>query len=544
MPPPGPKDREGTDHDVAQPANGGARKVELVVHPDVAIDPERLREAAAEAAGLAPESVRHVATRRRSIDARRGRVRVAISADVYTVAPPSVAAPTPRSLPSLTGEVEVVIVGAGPAGLFCALQLAERGIRAVVVERGEEVRDRRRTVAKLSQRGELQADSNYAFGEGGAGTFSDGKLYTRSAKRGPVRRVLSDLVAYGAPDDILIDARPHIGTNRLPAVITRLREHLLSAGQVVRFGARVSDLLRRSDDVEGVVLADGQRIAARAVVLATGHSAADIYHLVARHGGALEGKAFAMGLRVEHAQGFVDRAQYGAHAGHPGLGSASYRIVERLGETSVYSFCMCPGGFIVPAATEAEQQVVNGWSPRKRKGRYANSGLVVEIGPRQLAQAGFDPTDPFAALAYRTSVEQAAFSAGGGAFVAPAQRLSDLLASRTSTSLPATSYPRGAVPADLAKVLGPLADPLRAALSRIDRKIPGFAGHDSIALGVESRTSAPLRIVRDVKTLQNPSLAGLYPAAEGAGYAGGIMSAALDGIRIADTIAGVTTTPK
>lgn len=507
------------------------------MHPDVALDEARLRGVAARAAGFDVDEVTHVAPVRRSIDARRRRVRLALTLDVHRRPPSPAERPVPRALPTLRGEPEVVIVGAGPAGLFCALQLAECGIRAVILERGEAVQDRRRTVAKLSQRGQLDPESNYAFGEGGAGTFSDGKLYTRAAKRGPVAQILRDLVAYGAPPDVLVDARPHIGTNRLPAVVTTLRAHLESAGQRVRFGSRVTDLLCKGAAIQGVALQNGERIAAPSVVLATGHSASDVYRLVARHGGVVQAKAFAMGVRVEHAQAFVDATQFGALAGHPALGSAAYRIVERVGDTSVYSFCMCPGGFIVPAATEPGHQVVNGWSPRKRRGRFANSGLVVEVGPTQLAQAGFDPDDVFAGLAYRSALERSAYAAGGGDFVAPAQRLSDLLAQRPSTSLPGCSYPAGLRPADLGELLGPLGGPLVAALGRIDRKLVGFAAPEGLALGVESRTSAPIRIVRDTDTLQNPTIAGLYPAAEGAGYAGGIMSAALDGMRIAHRIA-------
>lgn len=513
--------------------------VELTLHPDVLLDAAELRDRAAQAAHVKASDVRHVRVVRRTIDARHGRVRVIVQAEVLTGTGSSndEPDPQPRELPALEGEPSVVVIGAGPAGLFCALRLAERGVRCLVIERGQPVGVRRHDVAKLSQRGELDGESNYCFGEGGAGTFSDGKLYTRASKRGSVNDVLRALVSYGAPADILVDARPHIGTNRLPRVVSAMREHLMAAGQRVLFGARVDGLLRRGAAVTGVRLADGTTIAAQHVVLATGHSASDVYEWLAREGAQLAFKPFALGVRVEHDQAFIDRTQYGALAGHPALGSAPYRVVVQACGVGVFSFCMCPGGFIVPAATSRGEQVVNGWSPSSRRGRFANSGLVVEVGAKELARASLDPSDPFAGLRYQRMVERRAYEAGGGAFVAPGQRLADLRAGRASTSLPETSYPRGAVPARLDHVLGGLAAPLREALGRIDRNMPGYAGHETIAVGVESRTSAPIRIERDRETLEAPGLSGLYPCAEGAGYAGGIMSAALDGMRIADAIA-------
>ena len=511
-------------------------RVELALHPDLLLDPARVRQAAAREARLDERKVADVRIVRRTIDARHRQVRVQLQVDVFLQAPAPERAPEPLALPALTGEPEVVIVGAGPAGLFCAWRLAQHGVRARVLDRGQALPQRRRDVAKLSQRGELDGDSNYCFGEGGAGTFSDGKLYTRANKRGPVRDVLEALVAYGASDEILRDGRPHIGTNRLPGVVGALTAHLQSAGHELRFGARVDELRYRQGRVTGVRLADGSTIDARAVVLATGHSAEDVYRMLQRAGAQLEPKPFAIGVRVEHPQAFIDRTQYGELAGHPALGAASYRLVERAGDVGVFSFCMCPGGYIVPAASAQGQQVVNGWSPSARRGRFANSGLVVEVGAAQLAAAGLDPSDPFAGSQLQRQLEALAYEAGGGAFVAPAQRLSDLLAQRASSALPETSYPRGVVPARLDQLLGVLGAPLRQALAQIAQRLRGFTGPDAVAVGLESRTSAPLRIVRDPHSLQAPGLAGLFPAAEGAGYAGGIMSAALDGIRIADML--------
>jgi uncharacterized FAD-dependent dehydrogenase len=514
-------------------------RVELTLHPDVLLDEAKLRDAAASAARVKPKEVADVRLVRRTIDARHGKVRVIVLADVALHDGPSLPARTsePSALPSLSGEPAVVVVGAGPAGLFCAWRLAQLGVRCVLLERGQAVAQRRHDVAKLSQRGELDVESNYCFGEGGAGTFSDGKLYTRASKRGSVEEVLEAFVAYGAPADVLVNARPHIGTNRLPKVVGALRAHLESAGQRVVFGARVDDVLKNGDAVGGVRLADGSTLPARVVVLATGHSAGDVYEWLARAGAPLSFKPFALGVRVEHDQAFIDRTQYGALAGHPALGSAPYRIVVQACGVGVFSFCMCPGGHIVPASTSQAQQVVNGWSPSSRRGRFANSGLVVEVGAQQLKDFKLDPSDAFAGAKLQKLIEQRAYEAGGGAFVAPGQRLDDLRAGRLSTDLPATSYPRGATPARLDRVLGGLGAPLREALAKIDRSMPGFAGHDAIAVGVESRTSAPIRIEREPTTLQSPGLRGLYPCAEGAGYAGGIMSAALDGMRIAEAIA-------
>ncbi|HMI91080.1 MAG TPA: NAD(P)/FAD-dependent oxidoreductase, partial [Polyangiales bacterium] len=477
-------------------------RVELSLHPDALLDPARLRAAAAKAAQLNEARVQDVRIVRRAIDARRRNVRVQLLVDVFTAVPAALDAPQPLALSALSGAPAVLIVGAGPAGLFCAWRLAQLGVRAHVLDRGQGVAQRRRDVALLSQRGQLDEESNYCFGEGGAGTFSDGKLYTRANKRGPVRDVLEALCAYGASDEILRDARPHIGTNRLPRVVGALRAHLESAGQLVTFGARVIGLLQRGGRVAGVQLADGSTLDARAVVLATGHSAADVYRMLHAAGAQLEPKPFAIGVRVEHAQAFIDRTQYGELAGHPALGAAAYRLVERAGDVGVFSFCMCPGGYIVPAATSQGQQVVNGWSPSARRGRFANSGLVVEVGPAQLAAAGLEPGDPFSGLGLQQQLEARAYEAGGGEFVAPAQRLSDLLAGRASSALPETSYPRGVAPARLDQLLGVLGPPLRDALARIERKLRGFAGADAVAVGLESRTSAPLRVARDSQSLQ------------------------------------------
>lgn len=513
-------------------------EVSLELHPDALLSETALRDAAARRAGLRPSDVVAVVLRRRSIDARKGRVRVHALVEVHTNTPPGIQAPRPRVLAPMTGAVKVAIVGAGPAGMFCAWRLAQRGIRSVVFERGKPVRARRKDLAGLSQRGQLDPESNYCFGEGGAGTFSDGKLYTRSKKRGSVREVLEAFAAYGAPPEILVDARPHIGTNRLPKVITQMREHLESAGVSFEFGTRVDGLRVEQGRVCGVELADGHGVNAAAVVVCPGHSAPDVVRWTVRAGAAVSFKPFAIGVRIEHPQTLVDRIQYGELAGHPVLGAAYYRLVERIGDTSAYSFCMCPGGYIVPASTAPGRVVVNGMSPAHRRGRFANSGFVTEVTRELIAASGLAADDELCGLSYQEAVERRAFDAGGGEFVAPAQNLVDFAEAREPTGLPECSYHRGVRPARLDLVLRELASPLREAIGRLGRRMNGFCSADAIAVGVESRTSAPYRIERDRERLEAQGVSGLYPCGEGAGFAGGILSAALDGIRVADAIGG------
>jgi len=514
--------------------------VEVDVHPDLALDEAALRDHCARRGRVSPRDIATIEIRRRSVDARRGKVRLHLEVALLGKERANKAC-LPLALRSSSGAPRVIVVGAGPAGLFAAWGLAQAGIPTLILERGQAIRARRRDLAALSQRGELNPESNYCYGEGGAGTFSDGKLYTRATKRGPVRAVLEALAAYGAPPEILVDARPHIGTNRLPKVITAMREHLASAGVELRFGARV-DGLRRADDaggaVAGVTLANGETIDAEAVVLAPGHSARDVFRWLATAGVELAFKPFAMGVRIEHPQGLIDRIQFGELAGHAALGAAYYRLVERPPKSgpAVFSFCMCPGGTIVPAATERGMQVVNGMSPHHHRGRFANSGLVTEVDAAVLHGAGLDPEDPLAGLAYQAALETRAFAAGGGNFVAPGQTLRSMASAQLDRELPPTSYHPGTTPARVDQLLHELGPRLRAALARLDRRMPGFVSEDAVAVGVESRTSSPVRIPRDRETLEATRTPGLYPSGEGAGYAGGIVSAAVDGLRIAASL--------
>ncbi|MFS8068565.1 MAG: NAD(P)/FAD-dependent oxidoreductase, partial [Byssovorax sp.] len=447
--------------------------------------------------------------------------------------------------PREVGPARVIIVGDGPAGLFCAYELARRGVGCTVIDRGKTVQPRRHDLKGLLAGGAVDPDSNYCFGEGGAGTFSDGKLYTRSHKRGNVRDVIEILARHGAPPAILTDARPHIGSNRLPQVVVSLREELERAGVTFQFGARVVGLLTRPTHGEaprrvvGVRLADGREIGGDHVVLATGHSASDIYVMLAELGVRLEPKSFALGVRIEHPQPLINRIQYGALASHKALPAAPYRLAETVDERGVFSFCMCPGGFIVPASTQPGGLVVNGMSLSKRGSHYANSGLVVGVEPSDVERAGFHGI--LGGIALQRRLESVAFEAGGGGSRAPATRVTDFVAKRASSTLPASSYVPGLAATNVADVLDslglPIAARLRTALRVFDRKMRGYLTEEAILVGVESRTSSPVRVPRDPETLESPDVQGLFPAGEGAGYAGGIMSAAMDGMRVARQIA-------
>ncbi len=526
--------------------HAGGTQVELEIRLDEPDDPEALRGLLARALGQAVEELAPFRLLKRSLDARRRRIRhhwlFEFSHGEIKAEP--LGMPEPRQV---TEADRVLVVGDGPAGLFCAYQLARYGIGCTVLERGKLVQPRRHDLKALNQQGAVDVDSNYCFGEGGAGTYSDGKLYTRSHKRGDVRDVIELLAAHGAPADILTEARPHIGSNRLPQVVTRLREHLEQVGVRFRFGARVTDLLRTADGrCAGVRLLSGESLAADQVVLATGHSASAVYELLAQHGVPLEAKSFAVGVRVEHPQALINQIQYGAGAGHPRLPNAAYRIACDVEQRGVFSFCMCPGGFIVPASTQPERLVVNGMSLKRRDSPFANSGLVVQVEVedvlRALQHRGLSSLSPaLAGLELQRLLEAAAYSAGGGGFVAPATRVSDFVAGRGSSRVGDSSYIPGLRAADVAAVLDAsgldLARRLRQALAHFGRELPGYVTDQALLIGMESRTSSPVRMPRHPQTFELTGLPGVYPCGEGAGYAGGIVSAAVDGIRVAQALA-------
>jgi uncharacterized protein len=475
---------------------------------------------------------------RRSLDARKGRplgyrlrVRAARAGedDGLAAAP----APARRAWPGGKARPRVVVVGSGPAGSWAALRLAEGGVPATILEQGKPVQPRRHDLAQLT-RGHLEARSNYCFGEGGAGTYSDGKLYTRAKDRDGVAEVLADLVRFGAPPEIAVDSRPHVGSNRLPKVLTTLREHLERAGVIYRFDAEVAGLRLERGRVRAAVLAGGDEVPADVVVLAVGHSARALYAWAERDGVALERKAVAVGVRLEHPQALIDRLQYGRAAGHPRLPPAFYELATEAEGRGVYSFCMCPGGWIVPAATEPDGVVVNGMSLSRRDSPFANAGFVVTVEPDDFGPAS---AGPLAGVELQRSIERAAFVAGGGAFRAPAQRLGDFLEGRASAEVGSSSYRPGLAASDLARVLPPfVATALRAGLRRVGERLPAFLHHEALLIAAETRTSAPVRFLRDPETLRALGLEGLYPTGEGAGYAGGIVSAALDGARAAERI--------
>ncbi len=512
--------------------------IQINLSPLAAADDSTVRKIAATLAGTDVQKISVLRIIRRSVDARKKNIRVNLMVEVYTEGDTDIPVPAPLKVNDVSLKKEVLIIGAGPAGLFAALRFIELGIRPVIIERGHDVVERKKDIARISREHIVNPDSNYCFGEGGAGTYSDGKLYTRSKKRGDNKRVLELLCYHGADNNILYEAHPHLGTDKLPGIISKIRASILDAGGMILLGTRVADIIIEGDAVKGVVTSDNEIFKSDIVLLATGHSARDIYNICNRRKINLEMKSFAMGVRVEHPQELIDRIQYHGNSRGEYLPAASYSLVRQVEGRGVYSFCMCPGGFIVPSATTQEEVVVNGMSPSGRNSVFANSGIVVEIKPEDLGR--FGNYGVMAGIEFQKELEREAWINGGQTQKAPAQGLADFVAGRSSSVLPRVSYFPGVSPSPLHKWLPEsIGGRLRKGFDLFGKIMHGYLTNEAVVTGVESRTSSPVRILRDHDTLEHIRIKGLYPCGEGSGYAGGIVSSAVDGIRTAEAVARI-----
>lgn len=504
------------------------KQIEIAVHPDQIDDSSLILQRLSTKLKVASQDIWDWKIARRSIDARGKRPLYRIRIDAYIKERMPETTPPLSSLQDVSDCPEVIIVGAGPAGYFAGIEAITIGLKPIILERGKGVQDRRRDLKAIQQYGEVNPHSNYCFGEGGAGTYSDGKLYTRSHKRGNIQEILELLVAHGASTDILIDAHPHIGSNKLPKIISAMRETIERLGGEVRFGHFVTDILIKDNKIQGVQCKGQVPIPCQSLVLATGHSARDIYTLLEDKGVAMEAKDFALGVRIEHPQGYIDSTQYNQEEREDNLPAAAYRVATQVDDNGVFSFCMCPGGLIVPAATAPGELVVNGMSLSRRDSPFANSGFVTSISVDELADHGYHGL--FATLDFQRDVERALFEAGDGSQKAPAQRALDFVNGEVSPSLNDTSYIPGLWSAPMHELLPKFVyQRLRLGLIQINKKMKGYLSNRANIIGTESRTSSPIRIPRDKETYQHPDIEGLFPCGEGAGYAGGILSAAIDG---------------
>ncbi|MDR9417402.1 NAD(P)/FAD-dependent oxidoreductase [Gracilimonas sp.] len=511
------------------------KELQIRVLPEVAGEAQKLHQYLIQKEGLAEDDLRHVEVLRRSIDARARQAYYNLKVRLYIgedYEPEEITLPY---YPNVSNAEEVIIIGAGPAGLFAALELLEQGLKPVIIERGKNAKDRIQDLKGINVKHEVNEDSNYCFGEGGAGTYSDGKLYTRSKKRGDVQKVLELLVGFGAVKNILVEAHPHIGTNKLPKIIANMRECILQHGGEIHFNTRVTDLITDSSSIKGVVAQDSTTFKASSVILATGHSARDIFELLHRKGIEIELKPLAVGVRVEHPQALIDSIQYNCETRGDYLPPAAYTIAKQAGDRGVYSFCMCPGGVIAPCATSPGEIVTNGWSSSRRARGTANSGIVVELKPEDFKP--FEKYGSLAAMEFQKSIEQKAWAEGGKTQTAPAQRLKDFVEGKVSADLPNTSYAPGITSVELGSVLPDfIHKSLKRGFIEFNKSMRGYLTNDAVVHAPETRTSSPVKIPRDPETLEHVQIKGLYPCGEGAGYAGGIVSAAMDGMKCAKRI--------
>ena len=507
--------------------------LQIQVLPEIASTQDLLKKMIAKQMDIPQGDIKHIEILKRSIDARQKTTKINLKVSIYVKEEFVQKVEDYPEYQDVSGKDEVIVIGAGPAGLFAALKLIEKGKKPIVLERGKDVRSRRRDLVNLTKNHIVSKDSNYCFGEGGAGTFSDGKLYTRSKKRGDVNKILDVLVRHGATPNIRVNSHPHIGTNKLPKIIQTIRDTIIQYGGQVLFDSRVTDINIKNYAVKGVELQNGTKIEANKIILATGHSARDIFELLHQKKIAIEAKAFALGIRVEHTQDLIDQIQYKCKSRGAFLPPAPYSIVKQVGGRGVYSFCMCPGGIIAPCATSPGEVVTNGWSPSKRDYPTSNSGIVVELKVEDFEK--FKSFGPLAGVEFQKEIEQSAWKLAGETQRVPAQRLVDYTNNILSTDLPKSSYIPGTKSAMINTIFPEfIAKNLQEGLRQIGEQMKGYFTNEAVVHAPESRTSSPVRIPRDSATLEHPQIKGLYPCGEGAGYAGGIISASIDGEKCAE----------